>query len=198
MPHFSNTYRKHKHTKGFSLIEIMVAVSLFAVVVTISIGALLSLVEANRKAQALNSVMNNLNFALENMSRNMRIGSQYHCNDSITVPGNIESTKDCANGGVLVGFEAFDGDPTDPSDQIIYRFNNSRIEKSSDGGTTFVAITASEVTINEMSFYVVGTTRGDASQPRIIMTVDGSAGISSRVQADFNLQTTISQRVLDL
>lgn len=184
--------------KGFSLVEIMVAVALFSVVMTISIGSLLSLVEANRKAQALNSVINNLNFALENMSRNIRVGNTYHCDISTFVPPNLDTTQNCSNGGVLFAFEGNQGDITDSTDQVVYRFVNSRIEKSIDGGTTFIPITAPEVTINEMKFYTVGTTRGDTSQPRVVMTIQGTAGVSSRAQTSFNLQTTISQRVLDL
>ena len=41
---------------GFTLVEMIVAVALFAVVMLISVAALLSLVDANRKAQALQSV----------------------------------------------------------------------------------------------------------------------------------------------
>lgn len=184
--------------KGFSLIEIMVAVSLFAVVMTISVGSLLSLIEANRKAQALNSVINNLNFALENMSRNIRVGSTYYCSTSTSVPANLDTTKDCSNGGVLFAFEGNKGDPKDSTDQIVYRFIGSRIEKSVDSGATFIAVTASEVTINEMKFYTVGSTRGDSSQPRVVMTIQGTAGISSKSKTNFNLQTTVSQRILDL
>ncbi|NQV92920.1 prepilin-type N-terminal cleavage/methylation domain-containing protein, partial [Candidatus Kaiserbacteria bacterium] len=181
---FSTTQKKSPN-KGFSLIEIMVAVSLFSVVMTISVGALLSLIDANRKAQALNSVINNLNFALENMSRNIRVGNTYHCDTSTSVPPNIDSTQDCSNGGVLFSFEGNRGDITDPTDQIVYRFINSRIEKSVDGGATFIAITASEVTIDDMKFYTVGTTRGDSSQPRVVMAIQGTAGINSKTITSF-------------
>lgn len=195
---FSSTKQKELYCKGFSLIEIMVAVSLFAVVMTISVGSLLSLIDANRKAQALNSVINNLNFALENMSRNIRVGNTYHCDTSTSVPPNINTTQDCSNGGVLFAFEGNGGDITDSTDQVVYRFIDSRIEKSIDGGATFIAITASEVTIDDMKFYTVGTTRGDTSQPRVVMTIQGTAGVGSKTVTSFALQTTISQRVLDL
>ncbi|MEX0652402.1 MAG: type II secretion system protein [Candidatus Paceibacterota bacterium] len=184
--------------KGFTLIEIMVAVSLFAVVMTISVGSLLSLIDANRKAQALNSVINNLNFALENMSRNIRVGNTFHCTDTTTVPANIDIPQDCANGGVLFAFESNSGDISDSTDQVVYRFINSRIEKSINGGATFIPITASEVTINDMRFYTVGSARGDALQPRVVMTITGTAGVNAKASTDFSLQTTISQRVLDL
>ena len=187
-----------KRTTGFSLVELMVSVNIFSVVMTVSIGALLSVIEANRKAQALTSVMNNLNFALENMSRNMRIGTNYHCSTSTAVPPNFDTTNDCSTGGVLIAFEAFNGNASISTNQIIYRFINTRIEKSSDGGATFIPITASEVTIEDMRFYVVGSSDTDTKQPRILITINGRAGISARAQTDFDLQTTISQRTLDL
>ncbi|MBX9765465.1 type II secretion system GspH family protein, partial [Patescibacteria group bacterium] len=49
-----------KPRRGFTLVELMVAVSIFAIVMMIGVGALLSLVQTNRRAQAINSVMNNL------------------------------------------------------------------------------------------------------------------------------------------
>lgn len=70
---------KVKINKGFTLIEIMVAVSIFISVMMIVIGALLMLNNANRKAQALRVVVDNLNFALEDMTRNIMTGSEYKC-----------------------------------------------------------------------------------------------------------------------
>ena len=66
--------KKEKFTTGFTLIEMMVAVSIFAIVVMISMTAILSIVDSNRKAQSLKSVMNNLNFALETMTRSIKTG----------------------------------------------------------------------------------------------------------------------------
>src|SRR3989338_2524865 len=57
-----NTYRA---SRGFTLVELIVSIGLFAIVMLISVGALLALTGANRKAQALQSVMNNLNVALD-------------------------------------------------------------------------------------------------------------------------------------
>ena len=190
--------KKNISKKGFTLVEIMVSVSLFAVVMTISVGALLSLIDANRKAQALNSVINNLNFAMENMSRNFRIGSNYHCSSLASVPPNSDTPQDCPSGGVLVAFEGYSGDNEDSTDQIFYRFVDSHIEKSTDGGATFISITASEVVIDEMKFYVIGAPLGDNIQPRITMIAKGTVSFGSGSETSFNLQTTVSQRLLDL
>jgi prepilin-type N-terminal cleavage/methylation domain-containing protein len=59
--------------KGFTLIEVMVAVSIFTVVVTIGIGALMSVISTNKRIQAQREVVNGLSFALETMGRRLRL-----------------------------------------------------------------------------------------------------------------------------
>lgn len=171
----------------------LVAVALFSVVVLVSVSALLSVVDANRKAQSLHSVMNNLNFALENMSRHIRTGRNYRCGST----ANIETPQDCPNGDTVFAFEASDGTSGDTNDQVVYRYTDTYIERSTDGGSSYQRITAPEVTIDELSFYVVGTARGDTEQPRVTMVVRGTAG-SNELATDFNVQTTVSQRLFDL
>ncbi|MBT3282825.1 prepilin-type N-terminal cleavage/methylation domain-containing protein [bacterium] len=191
----------NKKSKGFSLVEMLVAVALFSGVMLIGVGALLSLIDANRKAQAINSVMNNLNFAIESISRNVRVGTTYHCESNASpVPVNIDSTKNCKNGGKLLAFEASSGDPDDKNDQIVYRLNGSVLEKSENGGAagTFVSIIAPEVSIEQFVFYVDGTSSSDDLQPRVVIIIQGTAGIDDKTKTEFNLQTTISQRVLDI
>src|SRR3989338_5348699 len=90
--------------RGFTLIEMIVAVALFAVVMLVSVGALLSLVGANRKAQALQSVMNNLNIALDGMVRSIRMGTSYRCASS------APSDPNCQDGGQCFYFEPYGGD----------------------------------------------------------------------------------------
>lgn len=46
--------------KGFTLVEMIVAIFVFSVVMVISTGALVSIIGANRKAQSVKSVMNNV------------------------------------------------------------------------------------------------------------------------------------------
>ncbi|MDP6387830.1 MAG: type II secretion system protein [Candidatus Pacebacteria bacterium] len=196
----ANKLTKLKTRQGFSLVEMLVAVALFSAVMLIGVGALLSLIDANRKAQSLNSIMNNLNFALESMSRNMRVGTTYHCGITNNVPPNIKDPKNCSGGGKLLGFESSGGDPENPNDQVVYRINGTQLEKSIHGGSpgTFIGITASEVIINDFFFYVDGASNTDNLQPKIVMTIRGSAGTSEKTRTEFNLQTMVSQRVLDL
>ena len=64
---------------GFTLIEMIVSLALFSVVVTISVGALLVLIASNQRFQNEQSVMTNLSFALDSMTREIRTGTNYYC-----------------------------------------------------------------------------------------------------------------------
>ena len=79
--------------RGFTLIEVLVSTGIFTVVMVIALGALLAMVERDRKAQTLKTVINNLNFALDSMSRAIRTGEEYHCGsssggDCVSVPSS--------------------------------------------------------------------------------------------------------------
>ena len=58
--------------KGFTLIEIIVSVTIFVSVALIVSGALVSLTRANRKAQDIRLLHQNLTFTLDSMSLKMR------------------------------------------------------------------------------------------------------------------------------
>src|SRR3989338_2723840 len=189
-------------TAGFTLVEMIVAVALFAVVMLVSVGALLSLVGANRKAQALQSVMNNLNIALDGRVRSVRMGSEYHCGQgSITTPQSCE-----ASGDTRLAFKPFCDQNCDPLDRWIYVFDSDgsycgadRLCKSENSGANYYAVTAPEVTIDSMRFYVIGTTRGDTIQPKVVIEVKGTAGARQvKTTTTFNIQATAVQRILDL
>jgi prepilin-type N-terminal cleavage/methylation domain-containing protein len=197
----NSKFKIQNSKRGFSLVEMLVAVALFSGVMLMGVGALLALIDANRKAQAINSVMNNLNFAMESISRNIRVGTTYHCEPNANpVPVDIDMPKDCVNGGKLLAFESSNGNSSDKNDQVIYRLNGTILEKSEDGGAvgTFISIVAPEVSIEQFVFYVDGTSSSDSMQPRVVMIIQGTAGINEKTKTKFNLQTTISQRVLDI
>ncbi len=193
--------------RGFTLIEIMVAVSIFTIVMLMATGALLSILDSNRKVQSQQAIFSNLDFALESMSRKIRVGATYRC-----IPGgysstNIDKIQDCNVGGDAFAFEPFGGDQSNPSDQIVYRLNSNQIERSTDGGASFVALTSPEIRIEGLKFYVRGSTPSDSEQPVVLISVYGCAGLkaseacsspATKTKVDFNLQTTVTQRLLDI
>src|SRR3989344_7779722 len=73
------TSYKLQANSGFTLIEIMVSVSIFVVVAMITTGALITISDVNRKAQAIKIAMDNVSFAMDSMVTNLREGANYHC-----------------------------------------------------------------------------------------------------------------------
>jgi prepilin-type N-terminal cleavage/methylation domain-containing protein len=192
---------RHSNQSGFTLVEMIVAVALFGVVMMVSVTALLSLVDANRKAQALQSVINNLNISIEGMTRAIREGSNYRCLDADL------SDPDCLGGGEGIMFEAFGG-TSDPADDWVYRFDETGeycgvevLCKSSEGGAegSYAAITSPEVDIQSLDFFVMGAERGDLDQPKVMVVIKGVAGTGkAKVQTTFHVQSTAVQRILDI
>ena len=185
---------KRSSQAGFTLVEMIVAVGLFGIVMMVSVTALVALVDANRKAQALQSVINNLNIAIDGMSRSIREGSNYHC-------GTTTSGGDCPSGtNTAIRFEHYGGNTAVTTDDWIYEFRDGRIFKSTNGSTGGeVAITASEVTIESVRFFVFGSTPGDTTQPKVMMVIKGSAGTAkANVKTNFHVQSTAVQRVIDI
>jgi len=191
-----------KPIRAFTLIEMMVAVAIFAMVMMVGVGALLSLVQINKRAQAINSVMNNLNSAVESMSRTIRVGTSYHCETSEQPPSEAElaDPNDCEEGGgLLLGFESSNGDPEDTGDQVVYRLHGTQLEQSFESGASnsWVALTAPEVSISSFTFYVIGSERGDGLQPRVLMRIRGSADVPGGT-TNFTIQASVVQRLIDI
>lgn len=199
--------------RGFTLIELMVAVSIFSIVMMVGVGALLSMVAVNARAQAINSVMNNVNAAVEQISRSARVGSSYFCSDSAVAPSPtvLQFPRDCPNGGLLIAFESSGGSIDDPNDQTVYRLNGTQIERSLCSGLAqtcangtkngaWVAVTAPEVEITDFRFYVTGTDPllgGNTAQPRILISIRGTAEVQGGA-TQFSVQSAVTQRLLDI
>ncbi len=181
-----------QNEKGFTLVEILVAVGIFAVIVMMSLGALANIFDANRKSQSLKTIMTNLNFAVEIMTREMRFGTNYHCGTS----GTLTLAQNCSSGDSFISFRSSTGT------QNVYRLNTEthQLEKSEDGGNNYLGITAPEINIQALSFFVLGAGQGASSgnQPKIIVLIRGYAGSKATSQSSFSLETTVSQRVLDV
>jgi prepilin-type N-terminal cleavage/methylation domain-containing protein len=175
--------------QGFTLIEMMVSVSIFLVIMTVSMGALLGVYAANNKFEALKTVMDNLNLSVESMSREMRFGKNYHCG----ISGTLTVAQNCPSGDTAVSFLDEDG-----ITQIVYKLNGTEIDKSTDGGITYVPVTAPEITITSLAFYVLGATPGDTLQPKVLIKISGYSGTTPASESTFTLQTLVSQRALDI
>jgi prepilin-type N-terminal cleavage/methylation domain-containing protein len=182
------------NNRGFTLIEMLVSVAIFAVVMVVALGALLSLSEANRRAELLSSATNNFNSAIDSMSRAIRTGQNYHCGG-----GTLTLAQDCAaSGSSEFAFLSA------TNQEVVYEFSTSGcpnsagcILRSLDGGSTFASITSPELVVTSLMFYVIGSPKGDNIQPKVDMLVGGHIVIQGSQNATLSLQTSITQRLYD-
>jgi len=194
-------------SRGFTLVELLVSLSLFIIVVLALIGSLYTVNDASRKVQAMRTVMDNLNFAMESMGRTVRTSENIKCSESVT---NC-SLKSSTDGSGMIRMESTLGEHR----LVEYRHNivNGRgsIQKQSTGlvtnpnspGTyiktdviTWQNITSPEIDIDRARFYVDGAALppGDFKQPNVIIQLDGTASVPGGVTIPFAIQTYLSQR----
>ena len=201
-----NTKYGVKTHRAFTLIEVLVSISIFSMVMLVATGAVFTIVESNKKTHSLKSVMTNLNFALESIARDMRVGFYYSCISSVSAP--ITDSGDCQTGDNVFRYKAnrsVDGDASydanDANDRVEYSLSNERLMKRVYGNGSIatlgsVPITAEEIHIQSMKFYLVGSAGADGKQPKTLITIKGYAGVGP-TRSDFDIQTTVSQRAID-
>lgn len=215
-----------KNTAGFTLIEMIVSLGVFSIVVTMTIGAMLVLVSTNQQIQGEQSVMTNLAFAMDTMTREIRTGYNYYCEDSNDNGGNNnifndendrgaeeiigEETQPCAggrgNGKRFQGLSFYEGGDsiTGPSDRRILYFydDEEKTIKRRVGNNDAQSIVSSGLVIQDAQFYVTGTDDlnlpgKDIEQPTVTVYIEAQEK-GDPEDKTYYLQTTVTQRTLDL
>ena len=186
---------------GFTLIEVMISIGLFTVIMIIGITAILGVNNTYRKSRSMRSAIDNLSFIMEDMARNIRLGTGYRClitNDTSDIEVPLDGTQ-CAG----IAFEPFSSPtPGDPVDQVIYYIDSEQesVFKSLTGNLSdSLPMNSVDLKIDSTrsGFVVFGSSVNDSIQPSVLIRIAGTAS-SGQNSTEFNLQTTVSQRVLDI
>lgn len=205
---------------GFSLIEMIVSLGVFSLVVTIAVGALLMLVATNQQLQGEQSVMTNLSFTLDSMTREIRTGTNYYCATGGSTSGVFgpstdldtflgTNTQDCTTGTGNARFQGLAfieaGDSiTQSDDRILYYFDSTTNEiYRRVGGQAPESIVSSGIVIKKLEFFVSGSkplrAGGGGVQDQASVTIFIEAAEKNDVTSkSYYVQTTVTQRILDL
>lgn len=167
--------------RGFTLLEMVVALGVFSGVMIIAFGIAISIQNAQFKASRIQIVQDDLRFALESMTKEMRTGKDFQS----PAPGEINFTR---TGGHT-------------NEIVAYCFRSGAIWKvvgSTDcHGAGAQAVTGDDVTIEALTFYLVGDATGaNDGQPRITIALKARSA-SPKLVSTFNIQTTVTQRLRD-
>lgn len=158
---------------GFTLIELIVAIGIFAVVMTISMGAFLNISDIQKKSESLRNVSDNMSFAIELMTRDIREGKDYSCGASGCGEFNFTDIK---------------------GNSVNYKLTDS-------GGRKYIArngseITSHDVNVNSLIFSIRRNGASDG-QPFVTIYAGGITDSKQKLKSSLDLQASVSQRKID-
>lgn len=197
--------------KGFTLVEMLVTVSLFAIIITIAVGGFVNAERTERQVSSLISAQSNVSLALEQMSRDIRTG-YYFCHK----PGDYSDTSVCdaSDTSDLAGTTCtvVSSSPTSPTllcpslnfydangDEIKYSWAGGALTENINSSTQSQSITGNTVYVKYLRFQLFGQNEGDHWPPRITISLGiAASSTDAAVMNDvFNLETTVSARSID-
>ncbi|MBI2644295.1 MAG: type II secretion system protein [Candidatus Wildermuthbacteria bacterium] len=189
---------KSARKSGFTLIEMLVALTIFSVVIGAGLNLLIAGIATQKGALAQQKLVDETSFVLEYMSRALRQAQVDTLNDCIGAPArNYELF------GGNTGVRFIDGSQLC---REIFLQNGQLLEKISTDHTfgnlpvNGEALTSNDLSVESISFSLTGDGGADNLQPRLVISlyVKGLGPQDPSDQPTLRLQTTLSQRRLDL
>ncbi len=194
----SHPLNNKKSLKAFSLIELLVSLTLLSIVITIGLGLFLSTSASVKQSRSQRRAMENINFAMESMSRSITYGYDFSCfspvitsNCEITTVGSPEIYfKGNYLGTANVDFKY---------ERLINSTTGYGYIARTVGAGAPISLTSDQIDIKELRFYVYNTDAfgSNPQQPRVVLTIKATSHASNTPE-DFFIQTTLSQRNLKL
>ncbi len=179
-------HRTHKSLAGFTLIELVVATSLFVAAMVVIVGLFIRVVKTQRMVQSLMGAQSNASLSLEQMMRELRTGF------SFSYPQNISP---CGTGGAeaLTFMRTRENGVPVP---VTYFWNKDeeRIERK-EGSKERTPLTSGDVRVARMCF--LNQSFSSPSHPSRITLVMQVGPRDSHVRDRvIDLQTTVSPRTI--
>ena len=187
MLHQSFITKKNSDRGGFTLIEFLVALSVFSIIVSIATGGFVRALRTQRQTIGLLSANSNASLTIEQMARELRTGLTFRCGSS---------NPTCSGTPTLVSFGTVTGQT------VTYCLSGAAINRYvgvlGNCVTDGTAITATNVNVKQLAFIVFNnqTFPADAYPARVTITMTVSPLEQGVLGAELNFQTTVSARNL--
>jgi prepilin-type N-terminal cleavage/methylation domain-containing protein len=193
--------KNSRQRSGFTLVELLVAVALFSILMSIAAGGFVRALRSEREVSAMMAAESNVNLALEQMAREMRTGYLF-CHD----PGENSPSADCASCSVVVSGQTQTW--TCPNiefynssgEQVEYSLDaNNVLERSDSAENNGVAepLTSDNVSVTDLNFTIFGNIEGDHWNPRVTVAIGVQPNDSTVTWSTANLETTVEARGID-
>lgn len=180
--------KKIKRTReegGYSLIELMVAIGVFAMVVTVLSGTFAISLRGQGKSATAQNVGDNVRYAMEVMAKEMRMGTIKTTEGyMLNSPSDIQFRSNMPNrNGAILRFYL-----DAPAGQIMF-------DDDINDALPPEPITSVNIAVSALTFNVSGASL--SSQPRITIVMRAaSVGTAADIETRIDMQTTISPRSL--
>jgi prepilin-type N-terminal cleavage/methylation domain-containing protein len=200
---FINLIERHnKNTapiwvSGFTLIELMVATTIFTIIMLMGVGSLVTSSNSAKRAQKLQIAVDNVNFAMESMTRELRMGSHYYCLTNGSAVWT-EQVSDCSggNGNVIIFTpQKVNGVQVVPrvAYKLVTRLSGvTQTLQRCEQTAGCYDIVAENVNVQLLKFTVLGSVLNDTIQPSVQILMQGVVNVG--IGTPFALQTMASQR----
>jgi len=191
----------HKNNqRGFTFIEMITAITIFAFLMIMATGIFQSVVEGQRQAVNAQDVQESIRYAIEVMSKEIRTAQGDH-DGSTCIPAapasfktyNTNETYVDGSQGITEGDELYFRNKDDQC--VTYRLNGGQLEITRDG--VALPITPDEVTVSNLEFTAVNDPAGAFHylQGRVTIRMDVEAtGGKEMDKQRMTVQTTVSSR----
>ena len=169
------------HSRGYTLVELIVAVGLFASIMVLASGSYIMMIGLNQQAQGLATGINSLSFTLDTMTRDIQTGSAYNCGSPVG--------GDCPSGDSSFYFVNKNGQ------NVAYTVVSNAIM------TNGSVVTDPSVLIDSLVFVVSGAgsyASGNDLQPTVRIIVAGRVLYGHGKSQSFAVQTAATMRGADI
>ncbi len=165
-----------KNKSGFTIIELMVATSVFIILVALSTGVFVQTLRTQRTLSAVTAANESASQILEQVAREARTGYNFQASTADTLVFTSTQANNQTVGYKLVGSSV------------------GRCLSVCAADSDYKAITSTDVKVEKLNFLYYGVNPADNAPPRvtILMTVGTSKDSASNIET--NLETTVSAR----
>jgi prepilin-type N-terminal cleavage/methylation domain-containing protein len=186
--------KRHKED-GFTLMEMIVAISLFVVVMLSATQIFRMIIEGQRSAIASQSIQENIRYFFEVMSKEVRMAQKNESNCSSLLSPEPTQKYKVYNTAEVNGKEALYFE-NQYGQCVVYYVNTNDVLMINRGGKEAAAMPESLV-VNDLDFEVQDDEVGETHslQPKVTVMMDvSSAETKQAYDKEVKLQTTISSR----
>ena len=172
--------------RSFTLIEVLVSVSIFSLIMVILAGVFVSAFKVQKRSLAKGEMLNQVSYALEYIGRALRMAKKDLEGSCISAKSNYEIT----HGGQGIKFQNYKGECQE------FYLEDTILRENKNG--VIANLTSPDLEISSFRINPHGWDQDDNFQPRITLFLEIKTKNQAGGASQLKIQTTLSQRNLDV